>query len=189
MDLEGFLLTYLILIIRIVFIQTVGCTDDEMEAANTWSTIGMLKVLEQAYPLGIVDLNRDSVLNNPQMKALIEEGIQKEGSDCDGLYVKELKWVVKGKTSVKVLYDVQTHKRIIRILKGRIHFNNDLILRGQGGYKLSFVPTRKPCVSIYRNTLMIEINNAMATEYCNIPAKPGKYYLKGFGENLTIIIK
>lgn len=137
----------------------------------------------------MIDISRDSVLNDPKIKAIIEEGIQKEGSDCDGLFVDDLEWKVKDNKYVYVTYGVKTHQRIIRVLKGRIHFNKDLMLQGQEGYRITFSPTQRPCISIYRNTLLLEISHSMASEYCNIPAKQGKYYLKGFEDKFTLIIK
>lgn len=81
---------------RMKFIRIVGLTLDEYHATKDWNTLGFLNVLATGNPLLITDLQRGSILRDPQMAATIRDRTDREGSSTGSTFIKTLTWVKKG---------------------------------------------------------------------------------------------
>jgi hypothetical protein len=72
------------------FLQVVGVTEDERAAIRTWDQDAVRPVLDQHLPLLITDLDRRSLLSNPEVDRAIVEGRSRDGSSLAALRVSEL---------------------------------------------------------------------------------------------------
>src|SRR5262249_31948377 len=77
---------------KVEFLQIVGVTVDELEAATAWNTAGLRSLLEADNPLLITDLARKSVLRDPKNQRIFEEGFRREGSSTGGQFVEVVRW-------------------------------------------------------------------------------------------------
>ncbi len=68
------------------FIQIVGVTKDEMEAAMCWNCQKLMKVFEEFMPFGITDIDRKSFMCNEKVKSAVENGIKNDGSSVSHIY-------------------------------------------------------------------------------------------------------
>jgi suppressor of fused-like protein len=76
---------------RVEFVQVVGITADELEAARAWSTEGMVELLQQGNPLLITDVGRPSLLADPVVAAEVDAHRATEGSALTELRVGSLR--------------------------------------------------------------------------------------------------
>ncbi|HLT29114.1 MAG TPA: suppressor of fused domain protein [Myxococcaceae bacterium] len=109
---------------RVAFLQLVGLTEDERAAAKAWSTDGLLGLLGERDPLLVTDLDRESLLTDPQMAQRIEAGAAAQGSTMAALLVPGLRW--EGMLGAAFTLDlpsaiIEDFKRLIagRLLHGR----------------------------------------------------------------------
>ncbi len=72
----------------VTFIQVVGATRNEYEAAMAWNTAGVLSLVQAHGPLMVTDLGRASVLADPAAQATVAAGLAAEGSSMDELFVE-----------------------------------------------------------------------------------------------------
>lgn len=74
----------------LAFIQVVGLTVEERQAAKHWSTQGLLDVLLPHMPLWVTDLQRASLHDVPAIAAEIKAGSARDGSSSGYLHTKAL---------------------------------------------------------------------------------------------------
>lgn len=121
---------------RMEFIQMVGISGDELEAMQTWNTLGVLDAGIEQIPSYITDLTRPSLLQNPKLQEAVERGIEEEGSNTGFLFVDQLAWEEgkKGwfnKQSNVMQLGAKQAEVISKLLRGRILKNKNLSLVGQ----------------------------------------------------------
>lgn len=68
------------------FVQLVGLTDDEYQAARAWNTSGLLDLLRTVNPALVTDLARTSVLANPELKRRAVSGAALEGASMSTIF-------------------------------------------------------------------------------------------------------
>lgn len=120
---------------RIEFLQVVGITADELEAMQTWNTLGLLRACIQHMPHYITDLERESLLSLPTISEAALRGMREEGSNTGFLFVDQLAWEPgkKGwlKKTPSVLKIGAKQAGIIgKLLQGRILKGKNLTLVG-----------------------------------------------------------
>lgn len=113
---------------RVQFLQVLGVTEDERDAAVGWNTDGLLELLAERDPKGVIDLGRRSILEDPAVQARVEEGTRTEGSSCGVLLVGQLGW--DAETQTLSMGALQT-SQVARLLRGRLGFDRPLMLQGQ----------------------------------------------------------
>lgn len=84
---------------QVEFIQMVGITSDELEAMQTWNTIGVLNAGLKYIPSYVTDLSRASLLQISSIAEAVEKGMAEEGSNTGYLFVDQLAWE-QGKTGL-----------------------------------------------------------------------------------------
>lgn len=72
------------------FVQVLGITEDERAAIRTWDASAMKPVLAQHLPLLITDLDRRSLLSNPEVDQAITEGRIRDGSSLGWVRISSL---------------------------------------------------------------------------------------------------
>ncbi|PIJ96287.1 suppressor of fused domain protein [Lysinibacillus sphaericus] len=121
---------------RVEFIQMVGITEDELEAMQTWKTLGVLQAGINHIPSYVTDLTRSSLLGNPEIVEAVEQGMMEDGSSTGFLFVDQLAWQAgkKGwfnKQSNVVQLGAKQADVIGKLLRGRILKDRNLSLVGQ----------------------------------------------------------
>ncbi|WP_312506465.1 suppressor of fused domain protein [Lysinibacillus sp.] len=121
---------------KMEFIQMVGISEDELEAMQTWNTLGVLEAGIEQIPSYITDLTRPSLLQNPKVQEAVERGIEEEGSNTGFLFVDQLAWEEgkKGwfhKQSNIMQLGAKQAEVISKLLRGRLLKNKNLSLVGQ----------------------------------------------------------
>ncbi|KAF9111727.1 hypothetical protein BGX30_007496, partial [Mortierella sp. GBA39] len=77
---------------QVEFLEMTGITGDELEAMQTWNTLGVLGAAEEHIPYYITDLTRGSLLRIPPVAEKIRQGAEAEGSSTGFLFVDQLAW-------------------------------------------------------------------------------------------------
>lgn len=110
---------------EVEFLQAVGLTYEEAFALKRWAPLKVLEVLADALPLWITDLERGSLLADPDIAARLSQGAAREGSSVGVLYTQPLQW--------------SQRKRLLRAPLTRV-----LIGAHQVGELLALLPLRLP---------------------------------------------
>ena len=80
------------------FLQVMGLTADELELCRSWRTAAVIGLLRQRDPashrgrLGLTELERPSLLDDPALREVAEAGVAAEGSALEELQVASLSW-------------------------------------------------------------------------------------------------
>ncbi len=112
---------------QLAFLQVIGVSDAEMAAIRRWSTDGVLAALEPRMPLWITDLHRASLLEDPALAQLLQQGSEREGSSTAVLFVETLDWREEGEGIVLVLGAGQVPS-LLDLLPLRLGHGNPLTL-------------------------------------------------------------
>jgi hypothetical protein len=118
------------------FLQIVGITADELDATQEWDTHGLTDVLAADNPLLVTDLQRLSLLQDPDKRKVIQERTEKEGSACGSLSNDSSKWRVckDGQGSrLEVSLGAAMVARLARLLRGRILHGREFRLVSEHG--------------------------------------------------------
>lgn len=120
---------------RVEFLQMIGITREELEAMQTWNTLGVLQACAEHMPLYITDLNRDSFLKVPSISETVARGMKEEGSNTGFLYVSQLAfepgkkgWLSKTPAALQI--GAKQAGIIGKLLQGRILKEKSLSLVG-----------------------------------------------------------
>jgi hypothetical protein len=115
---------------RLRFLQVVGLTGDEYEAARRWSTEGLLDLLRARQPLLITDLDRPSLTDDPAVRATIDAGQAREGSSTGQLLVAGFT-VTSEDAGVHLRFREITTALVAQVVGDRLPHGRDLILDGE----------------------------------------------------------
>ncbi|GKV55062.1 hypothetical protein NCCP2222_10090 [Sporosarcina sp. NCCP-2222] len=122
---------------HVEFLQMVGITHDELEAMQTWNTLGVLAAGLSHIPSYVTDLGRDTILADHSVAKIVQEGMEKEGSNTGFLFVDQLEWSAGKKGWLRQTPSVLTigakQAEIIgKLLRGRLLKGKELTLSGAG---------------------------------------------------------
>ena len=114
---------------RVQFLQVVGLTAAEYEAARQWRTTGVLDLLAARLPLLVTDLDRASITDDPGVRAAIEAGREQDGSATGLLMVAGFGWTADG-GSYRLSFAAATTRGVADGIRDRLPHGSDLILVG-----------------------------------------------------------
>jgi hypothetical protein len=112
------------------FIEIVGVTEDELEAAVAWNKKSFLSLMAQSShnSLLVTDLYRTSILEAPQIARLLRDKTESEGSTQGLLFVEKMRYS-KEESAVMVLeLPPMVVPDLMKMLKGRIYYQRDFFL-------------------------------------------------------------
>lgn len=127
---------------RLEFLQVVGLTSDEYEAALRWSTAALLDVLAGKLPLLVTDINRASLLRDDDVAAAIRTGIERDGSTTDSLFVPLAQAAVDDSGTTVLTFGAHSIRRILAVLTARRPFNRGLYVQGDDD-AIAFTPANE----------------------------------------------
>ncbi|WP_103104310.1 suppressor of fused domain protein [Brevibacillus reuszeri] len=153
---------------RVQFLQMVGITGDELEAMQTWNTLGVLTAGLSYIPKYLTDLERTSLLKIAAVSEAIQHGAEEEGSNTGLLYVSQLAWEPgkKGwftKTPSTLQLGAKQAEIIGKLLRGRIRKGNRLRLIGSD-IQVVFEPGEKPGCIVEEDEIRIVLNELATVE-------------------------
>ncbi|HEY7132400.1 MAG TPA: suppressor of fused domain protein [Candidatus Limnocylindrales bacterium] len=114
---------------RIAFVQVVGVTIDEYEAACDWSSDPMLDLLAEANPLLVTNLARPSILGSTEVREAVRAGIERDGSAVGGIQVDELD-VAADDSRLTIRFGALGLQRVLRLATGRLSHDRSFWVRG-----------------------------------------------------------
>jgi hypothetical protein len=120
---------------RLTFLQVVGITLDEYEAAGRWDTGRMLALLGRHLPLLVTDIERGSLLERADVAAAVAEGIQRDGTSSGLLYIDSFAWHGEPATAHRSAATVlslgaNAVTSLTIVLPGRLRHGRDLHIKG-----------------------------------------------------------
>jgi suppressor of fused len=116
---------------RYSFLQIIGTTDDELDAAEAWNTRKFIGLLATDNPLMVTTLARRSILDDAKVSAMVKEETEKDGSSCDSLYVLEAQISEERTARASELNFRLRHQdltRVRRLIAGRLLHGRKLAL-------------------------------------------------------------
>ncbi|NGZ74024.1 suppressor of fused domain protein [Saccharibacillus alkalitolerans] len=176
---------------RFRFVQAVGITGDELDLIKVWNTRSFLELAKPRLPLYLTDLNRHSLLEEPDLRSAAELGVRAEGSNTGSLYFESLVWeerrsLLKGNSYVLELGAKQAES-LARILMGRLMHNRDLTLIGPDA-QVMMIPDLQNRVVETESDLHLYLNADAAAELSRrLLPKEGEFRLETM-KTLTIRI-
>jgi len=153
---------------QVEFIQMAGITDDELEAMQTWNTMGLLNAGLEYSPSYVTDLSRASLLQIPSIAEAVEKGMEEDGSSTGFLFVDQLAWE-QGK---KGLFSKQLNKLTLgakqagiigKLLRGRILKGKSLTLVSQE-IRVVFEPGERCEYNVEEADVTITLNDKAVIE-------------------------
>jgi hypothetical protein len=166
---------------RLKFLQIVGLTIEEEQAAKRWSTRKLLDVLLPSIPLWVTDLHRESLMNEPDIAAQVVHGLSIDGSSQGYTYTDVLQIEVKKRLLRKSVFQVTLGARQVaqlrELLPLRLPFARSFAVVGPD-FQLVFNPAAQSCVAMNGNALNVDLSSA--TDLLNVlPDKVGRYTIDG----------
>lgn len=116
----------------VMFLQLVGLTRDEYEAAQAWNAESLLRALGEHIPLLVTDTDRGSLI--PLVGQAVEVGIRRDGSSSSGTYVPQLHW-----EPGRITLGAHGAPQIAKVLRGRLPFGWPYTVTS-ADVQLTFVP-------------------------------------------------
>lgn len=111
---------------KVQFLQAVGLTIDEYEAAVSWNTTKLLELFADHIPLLVTDIRRETQLNDPLLRSTINAGIEQDGSSRSFLRVELVEWhLIDGLT---LRFSQYVADEIARTLRARLTYGNTLLV-------------------------------------------------------------
>jgi len=153
---------------RVEFLQMVGITVDELEAMQTWNTLGVLSACLAHMPQYITDLSRDSLLRVESIAEAVQQGMEEEGSNTGFLFVGQLGWETgkKGwlkKTPGILKLGAKQAGIIGTLLQGRILKGKNLTLVGSD-VRVIFEPGDHPACFVEDGEVRIILDGKTVSE-------------------------
>ncbi|PJO43046.1 suppressor of fused domain protein [Lysinibacillus xylanilyticus] len=154
---------------QLEFIQMVGITGDELEAMQTWNTIGVLNAGLEYIPSYVTNLSRASLLQISSIAETVEKGMVEEGSNTGYLFVDQLAWE-QGKKGLfskhpnKLTLGAKQAGIIGKLLRGRILKGKRLTLVGRE-IRVVFEPGEKCGYSVEEADITITLNDKAVMEF------------------------
>jgi suppressor of fused len=124
------------------FLQVVGLTATECEAARRGNTNGVLDLLRARRPLLITDLDRTSATDDPEVQAAIEEGRTRDGSSTGWLLVGGFTCTSSPDGTVRLTIEQITAKMVAEAVRDRLPYGRSLLLEsGENRVQLNSADT------------------------------------------------
>lgn len=123
---------------KVVFLQVVGLAEGEYEALRRWNANGLMEALAPHLPLLVTDVDRRSLLADPEVARAVEAGVARDGSSSGLLFVTTAGWERDARSTTLRLGALQA-PAIADALRGRLPFGRELILQTEDT-ALSFRP-------------------------------------------------
>ncbi len=174
---------------RVKFLQLVGITANELDAAQQMKTEHLLDELNHATPKWVVDLDRHTILNDPDIAERIQGWIRDEAAATGLFYVHDLSFSVSGLLRKKLTIRAGAYylENIRNALLARLSSGQPLML-DSAEVCVILKPEEPAGWTIDDKTLVLRIPPKRIDELKDIfIPKQGKYTIPGV-DNATLIV-
>lgn len=168
------------------FLQLVGLSLDEERAAKQWQTKKLLQTLLPWMPLWITDLDRPSLLDNPAVRAEVEQGAAADGSSSGFLYTDVLaieahKRMLRHNT-VTITVGARQVEELLILLPLRLPFDRGFLLAGHD-WQLRFEPAIETGWKLDDGLLTLGLTPAALQAFgATLQARAGQYHVDGLAD-------
>lgn len=114
---------------EVAFLQMVGLTHAEYEAARAWSTASLLDLVRERDPLLLTDAARKNHLADPAFAAAVAAGQQRDGSSLGIWHGGGLLWLVRDER-LSVHLDLRLVDAFLRALSDRLAHGRSMLFAG-----------------------------------------------------------
>jgi hypothetical protein len=131
---------------HVQFLQVIGLTPDEYDAARQWDTDKLLALVRRRDRLLVTDLDRPSYLDDPATAAAVARGLRRDGSSQSGAAVDVLTWTVdrrKKPLTAALTLGAFAVERFKQMLTGRLPYDRPCWLWGPEGRQVEFRPASR----------------------------------------------
>ncbi len=144
------------------FLQIVSLTEDELNAIQYWNPSSFLELAAETNPKLVTNLERDSLLSDPEFARQVTAKSAEEGASCGESYGDNFDFKISRWTRVcRLKIGAFLVEDLIRRICGRIPFGRDFILlREQAA--VEFIASNKNHWSIEDDTLRLEMTTDTA---------------------------
>lgn len=173
---------------RLAFVQIVGLTIEEEDAIKSWNTRKVLETLLPAMPLWITDLDRDNLLERPDIAAVVAAGAEEEGSSTGLLYTEKLGWQTRKPFLRPVVTEISLGANqlsdIVGMLRHRLPRGQEALVARLGtALLLTILSGDANSVSGDADALTVVLTPAAAAALAaTLQPKAGLYPTPGFAE-------
>jgi suppressor of fused len=112
---------------RVRFLQAVGLTGDEFAAAEEWDTTALLDVLAPRLPLFVTDIDRGSLLDDPDIAAAVRAGSTRDGSSTDVVRLESVTFTQED-DAARLHLSVEDAPRVAGVLAARLPYGRGLLV-------------------------------------------------------------
>lgn len=144
---------------RLTFLQVVGLTEAEYEAAQAWNTEQLLETLQPQMPLFVTDPRRGSFLDDPRVAQAVAEGTARDGSSATSTYATQLEWEQAG-THTRIVLGALAAPKVANSLRWRLPFGRDFGVYADDR-ELHFLPGAQLAVTAHDNVLHLTVPPAL----------------------------
>jgi suppressor of fused-like protein len=124
---------------RLQFLQAVGLTVDEYQAARQWNAGALLDLLAPRTPLHVTDIDRMSFLTDPAIAEAVRAGIERDGSAEGMLYVSAGSWSITGEETV-LRFGARPASGVASAVAARLPRGGGLMIETDGGVTIALMP-------------------------------------------------
>lgn len=114
---------------RVDFVQAVGLTIAERQAATRWQVDRFMKLFESRFPLSISMLERGDLMADPAFAEQVGQGIERDGSSNGIIYGEHIECYPEGEELVVEL-GATTVADLVDLLPLRVPYNKLLMVKG-----------------------------------------------------------
>lgn len=172
---------------RLAFLQVVGVTKDEYEAAEGWNAKAFLEILGQRIPNLVTDLDRMSILSDPATAAAVQRRGDAEGSSSTCSFVTLCR-ITASRDAVTATIGATAAPKLLLALRRRIPQGRSFALLADDG-ALHLRPSARASWSASEGEATLDVSPALAAEMAaTVGPRAGRYTfasLSGF----TLVIE
>jgi hypothetical protein len=173
---------------KVQLLQMCFLTADEYAALRSWKASKFVEAVARFNPLFIADPHQKSILETPEAKRVIEDGIASDGSSL-GLQYANMLQVQTLPDKFIITMSAEVVEAVLIAMRGRIPFGRHFVLNDTNDCTVKFMPNESDSVSFDdQGQLVIGLSGPAAVELSQ-QFKPcaGKYRFNSL-PNLEIVV-
>lgn len=177
---------------RVEFLQVIGLTNEEEFALKRWSTLKVLEVFQDYLPLWVTDIERGSLLADPEIATRLAEGSAREGSSTGRVYTDHLQWQQQKRLLRQPLTQVSLGARqvgeLLSLLPLRLRFGESFALIGPDS-RIVFESAPRCAAEVVDGALHLRLDEtALRSLISRLRAQAGEYEVDGFA-TLRVVVE
>jgi hypothetical protein len=177
---------------RVEFLQAVGITNEEEFALKRWSTLRVLDVFLDYLPLWVTELDRESLLDDPQVAERLHQGSAQEGSSSAMVYTEQLEWRQRKRLlrrpTTEIVLDSRQVGELLALLPLRLPFAKPFSLIGPSS-RIVFEPAPRNGAQADGEALHLRLNEAtLRNLVACLRTQEGRYQVEGL-EAVEVVVR